>query len=227
MSTLCGAIIGDTHDPAGEALAIVAERRLSAAALLALLLADSKHRLVHEAQGMAEVRAAIDTHRPGVIVLDSAWSPHPSAMDVIPAEGDCRVLVLLGPDDDAGVFARAARANVHGYVSRSASRGTLEEAITRLRTSGWYMDPLLMWQVLSATSESGAPSPVAGPELSPRERQVLVGIASGQSTKEVAREYAIASKTVANHVNNIYQKLNLTHRGQLVLYAVQHGLTSL
>ena len=62
--------------------------------------------------------------------------------------------------------------------------------------------------------------------LSGREREILTGIASGRSTKQVARDYAISPKTVGNHVNNICHKLNLRHRSQLVLFALQQGLTT-
>ncbi len=63
------------------------------------------------------------------------------------------------------------------------------------------------------------------PRLSERERDILTRIASGRSTKQVARDCAISPKTVGNHVSNIRHKLNLHHRGQLVLFALQQGLT--
>jgi DNA-binding CsgD family transcriptional regulator len=62
--------------------------------------------------------------------------------------------------------------------------------------------------------------------LSEREREILTGIASGRSTKQVARDCSISPKTVGNHVSNIRHKLNLHQRGQLVLFALQQGLTS-
>ena len=68
--------------------------------------------------------------------------------------------------------------------------------------------------------------PATEPGLSGREREILTGIASGRSTKQVARDYAISPKTVGNHVNNICHKLNLRHRSQLVLFALQQGLTT-
>ena len=55
----------------------------------------------------------------------------------------------------------------------------------------------------------------------------MVQVARGRSSKEIARTYDISSKTVCNHVINVYRKLNMRHRGQLVLYAAQRGLTSL
>jgi DNA-binding CsgD family transcriptional regulator len=62
--------------------------------------------------------------------------------------------------------------------------------------------------------------------LSERERDILTRIASGQSTKQVARDCSISPKTVGNHVSNIRHKLNLNQRGQLVLFALQQGLTT-
>jgi DNA-binding NarL/FixJ family response regulator len=61
--------------------------------------------------------------------------------------------------------------------------------------------------------------------LTERERTILTRVASGQSVKQVARECSIAPKTVGNHVNKICRKLNLRSRGQLVLFALQQGLT--
>ena len=62
--------------------------------------------------------------------------------------------------------------------------------------------------------------------LSGREQEILIQVARGKSTKEIARAYAITPKTVGNHVGNIRQKLHLHHRGQLVLFAVEQGLAS-
>src|SRR5439155_742401 len=109
-----------------------------------------------------------------------------------------RTLLLLDADDDPSIFADAISAHPQGYLSRRASRATLEAAIAEVYRSGSYLDPLLMDSVLNA-----APA-----LLSVRERQILVRIASGLSTKEVARECAITPKTVANHVNNMVQKLH-------------------
>lgn len=195
-------------------VAVVADRRLSVAALSALLLKDPSSRITREAQGAGEVRAMLAAERPPVMVLDVSGPAFFALIDA--ATWGLRTLLLLDPNDDAALFADALRARIQGYLSRSASRQTLEAAIATLSRSGSYMDPLLRY--LPSTASSG---------LSLREREILVWIASGRSTKEIARECAITPKTVGNHVNNMYQKLNLRHRGQLVLYAAQQGLATI
>ncbi len=83
-----------------------------------------------------------------------------------------------------------------------------------------------MTRARTGTTDEREQGQAAQPGLSEREREILTGIASGRSTKQVARDYAISPKTVGNHVNNICHKLNLRHRSQLVLFALQQGLTT-
>jgi two-component system, NarL family, invasion response regulator UvrY len=207
-----------------QLLAVVADRRLSAAALSALLIKDPSYRIRRQAHGLPDVRAMLAAERPQVMVLDVS---RPAFFALIDASAwGVRTLLLLDPDDEQAVFADAVSAGVRGYLSRRVSRDTLEAAIAGLYRSGFYLDPLLMESVLLAMQAHGTSS-MATTGLSLREREILVWIASGLSTKQVARECAVTPKTVANHVNNIVQKLNLRHRGQLVLYAAQQGLTTI
>jgi len=209
------------------ALAIVADRRLSTAALSALLLKDPSYQIARREHGVDQVRAMLARERPSVMVLDV----HAPALFALLDASDfgVRTLLLLDPDDDPSIFAGARS---HGYLSRRASRETLQAAIAELYRSGAYLDPLLMESVLNAAPTLTLPrkrgrEDSAPTALSLRERQILVWIASGRSTKEVARACAITPKTVGNHVNNMVQKLHLRHRGQLVLYAAQQGLTTI
>ena len=92
--------------------------------------------------------------------------------------------------------------------------------------NGYYLDPLLAEQVILALREGPVPA-AKGRSLSDHERGILIRVASGRSSKEIAREYAISAKTVGNHVANMCQKLNLNHRSELVLYAAEQGLATL
>lgn len=62
------------------------------------------------------------------------------------------------------------------------------------------------------------------PELTRRERQVLEQLARGLSTPEVAESLSISVSTTRNHVQNIFQKLQVHSRAQAVAYAFEHGL---
>jgi DNA-binding NarL/FixJ family response regulator len=222
------AIIAERADGAQPSIiGILGDRRLSVAALSALLLRDPRYQLLHEVRGAAAVRDAIDAAQPAIVVVDSTSPADAAWLDAPDSEGRYHTLLLLDPEAAPEVFVKAVQTHARGFLSRGASRETFALALARLRETGWYLDLQLSGPVLTAMKETQASSTPARGDLSQRQRDILVRIASGHSTKEVAREYAIAPKTVGNHVNHIYQKLNLRDRGQLVLYAAQRGLTNL
>jgi PAS domain S-box-containing protein len=61
-------------------------------------------------------------------------------------------------------------------------------------------------------------------ELTPREREVLLLLAKGQGTREIAQNLVISPNTVRNHIQNIFQKLHVHRRAEAVAYAIKHGL---
>lgn len=71
---------------------------------------------------------------------------------------------------------------------------------------------------------SPAPAVSEADKLTPREREILVFIARGDSNKEIARTLDLAESTVKIHVQNILKKLNLSSRVQAAVFAVEHGL---
>ena len=78
-----------------------------------------------------------------------------------------------------------------------------------------------------ATSEPLAPVPLgvtALASLSPRELDILRGIARGASNKEIAREHGIAETTVKIHVQHILRKLNVSSRVHAAVIASENGV---
>jgi len=205
----------------GHRLAVVADRQLSVAALVALIVEQSRYQLVHQSRGLAAVRQTLQDFQPAVVIIDATWSEN-SPVDALGCGEN--VLILLDPEDEPAVFIRAAGARAHGYLSRAAKREALRDAIERVRGADYYLDAAIAGRILGAIRQSGTIT-AQRTGLSERERDILIRIAGGRSTKEIGREYSITPKTVGNHVTNIYRKLNLRHRGDLVIYAARQGLS--
>ncbi len=88
------------------------------------------------------------------------------------------------------------------------------------------LDPGAVDAVLTAAG-TRAPRRTTGPAgLTPRETQVLVLLARGASTRQVARTLGISPKTAGNHIERIYAKAGVSTRAAATLFAMQHGLLS-
>lgn len=75
--------------------------------------------------------------------------------------------------------------------------------------------------------DAGSDSEALVSDLTPREQEVLVHIAEGQTNPEIADKLVISVKTVDRHRENIMRKLNLHSRIDLVKYALRQGLIEL
>jgi DNA-binding NarL/FixJ family response regulator len=219
---LSASILAEAEPRRGINLAILADGRLSVAALEALILREPTYCVVERVRGIGAVRQALLSFAPSILVAEGQWSTWRRSIG--PSAWCGRILLLLDPEDDKAEFVQAVRFRAHGYLSRTASGDGFVTALERLREGEYYLDPLLVEPILRASRDLDATERVTLADLSQRESDILVGIASGRSSKEIAREYAITAKTVANHVHNIYRKLKLRHRGELVLYAAREGL---
>lgn len=205
-------------------VAILADRQLSLAALTALLSQGDRRRVSSIARGRDAVRDLLSQAPPAVVIVEMS-APGSSDLGAL-IQPASRVLLLLDPDAELADLALASQSGASGFLSHAASPEALEAAITDVLGESQYVDPALAAPMLEATAALGRKSvePRAR-ELSPRETDILTRVAAGKSSKQIAREVGVTPKTVCNHVSNIYAKLHLRHRGQLVLYATRAGLT--
>lgn len=80
-------------------------------------------------------------------------------------------------------------------------------------------------QLLLDAAVGAQPSPAnAFPQLTPRELQILDCIARGEANAVIARSFAVANKTVSNHISAIFAKLRVATRAEAIVLAREHGL---
>ena len=104
---------------------------------------------------------------------------------------------------------------------RKSAADVLRAEVRAGRLDGAAVDVILG---LSGQRRSGPPAAPAG--LTPREVEVLVLVARGASTREVARTLRITPKTAGNHIERIYTKIGASSRATATLFALQHGMLS-
>ncbi|PJZ44242.1 LuxR C-terminal-related transcriptional regulator [Leptospira brenneri] len=135
---------------------------------------------------------------------------------------DPRIVVLSAMDSDEILF-QALKAGAIGYILKSDLR-KLPEMITDLMDGGAVITPTLALRVLKNFQEPKLNTKHGFEELTSREKEILQELVSGQSLKEVAEELDISLHTVSTHTKNIYKKLQVNNRIQLLKRASDLGL---
>jgi DNA-binding NarL/FixJ family response regulator len=132
------------------------------------------------------------------------------------------VLVVTMFDDDDSVFA-AMRAGARGYLLKGARKAETLRAIRAVVGGEAIFSPAIARRLVGYFA-AFAPSAVAFPELTEREREILALIAQGRGNTDIADALYLSLKTVRNHVSNILSKLQVADRTQAAIRARESGL---
>lgn len=118
----------------------------------------------------------------------------------------------------------AIKAGACGYLLKTGGFRELVSALHTVHEGGTPLSPIVARQLLYQFQQMDRPRPVPESEASSeRERQVLQGLAQGQTYKEIGTSLAISPHTVNSHVKNIYHKLSATNRIEAIAKARQRG----
>lgn len=232
---------------------VVDDHTLFRRGLTALLGRDPGLRVVADAADAGEALRKAQALQPDLILLDNHL-PGVNGVDALPAllEAVPDVCILmLTISEDENDLAAALRAGAAGYLLKTMEGDALTAAIRRAMQGDSVVAPEMMSKLVAAyrraskgatgagAASAAGPDAVApeaplvqpgpGPEsamasLSPRELDILRGIAHGASNKQIARQHGIAETTVKIHVQHILRKLDVSSRVHAAVIATEHGL---
>jgi DNA-binding NarL/FixJ family response regulator len=197
------------------------------------------------ASGYVVVGAA----RHGLEALQLARSLHPDAilMDIrmpgldglsatrlIQAEmPEIKIVMLTTSAEDADLF-EAIKCGASGYLLKNlepnqlfdylAGLGRGEAPLSRELSARVLREFARQAGALDAGAAAGLPGEPSGPELTPREREILILVSEGLSYKEVGAALHLSESTIKYHMGEILQRLHLKNREQVVAYALRSGL---
>jgi DNA-binding NarL/FixJ family response regulator len=191
-------------------------------------LAEAGFTVVATAGGVATAQRRAAAVRPDVVVMDMQLTDGDGAQAtaaVLAVSPSSRVLVLSASDEREDVL-EAVKAGATGYLVKSASKSELAQAITATAAGRAVFTPSLAGLVLGeyrriARSKDDGPT---RPSLTDRETEVLRYVAKGLSAKQIAEKLSLSHRTVENHVQATFRKLQVANRVELTRYAIEHGL---
>ncbi|MGD0841821.1 MAG: response regulator transcription factor [Candidatus Acidiferrales bacterium] len=135
-----------------------------------------------------------------------------------------RVIVLTAAEDDRDVV-RAMRLGARGIVLKQSASDLLVKSIYKVYGGEIWLDNHMTAEVMKAFTKSADSGPRREkPLLSDREKEIVQLVAQGYRNKEIGEKLFISEQTVKNHLHNIFDKLGVSDRLELALYAIHHRL---
>ena len=215
---------------------VVDDHTLFRRGLTALLQREPQFEVVGDAADAGEAQRRAQALQPDVILLDNHL-PGVNGVDALPALIDAAagaLVIMLTVSEDENDLAAALRNGACGYLLKTIEGDALAAAIRRAMRGESVVSEEMTGKLVAAYRGAAAPQPAPVPApivpaskldaLSPREREILRGIALGQGNKEIARTLGIAETTVKIHVQHILRKLDVSSRVQAAVLATEHGL---
>jgi len=177
----------------------------------------------------ARAIARLGSLRPDVMLLDMVM-PGTGGLEVLKAISDGSagwspaVIVLTSFQEDERVI-EAVRAGALSYLPKTTAVDQVVAAVRAAARGGSVFEPGTAALLVRQVRDGGRAQPLD--LLSPRERDVLAGLARGRSNRQIARALGVGEETVKSHVSSILAKLNLADRTQAAIFGLQQGLVPL
>jgi two-component system nitrate/nitrite response regulator NarL len=215
----------------GIQVVLVEQQRLIREALQALLKASGEVIVVGEAATASELLKVVDVQHPDVvlIVLEGGGERDLALLQQLPKVAERVRTLILTSDVDVGLHARVIELGAMGVVLTTHSAQQLMKAVQKVHAGELWLDRAEAATIVNRLTRKGGdmdPESARIASLTPRERQIVVLITEGLSNKGISDRLFISEATARNHVTSILDKLELTGRFQLVVYAFRRGLVS-
>ena len=183
--------------------------------------------IVGEASNGVECTKMLPKLKPDILLLDLRM-PEKDGLGVLEEVNfdtlPTRVIVLTAAEDDRDVV-RAMRLGARGVVLKQSASDLLLKSIRKVSEGEIWLDNRMTAEVIDAfkkSSESGQRR--EKPLLSDREKEIVQLVAQGFRNREIGEKLFISEQTVKNHLHNIFDKLGVSDRLELALYAMHHRL---
>jgi two-component system nitrate/nitrite response regulator NarL len=184
--------------------------------------------VVGEAGTGEETLELVEERDPDVLVLDVNM-PGTDGLEVtrsLREEGrDCRILILSMHDNPEYVL-QALRLGADGYVLKDAGPAELREAVQTVWEGREYMSDRVTHQLSVALRQELEREKRKGrlDALTPREREVMLEVAAGKTSREIAEDFGISPRTVETHRERLMAKLRMGSVADLTRFVVEMGL---
>lgn len=201
-------------------IVIADDHKLFREGLKSLLAKEENFEVIGEATNGRELLDLLPEIRPDVVLIDLSM-PEVSGLEVL-QEAKTRLphikFIVLTMYDDGQYVAKSVRNGAFGYLLKNADEEELKTAVRQVVLQGKkYFNPHISELLIN----SMAIQQPRAQNLSEREQEVLYLVAQGKTTKDIAHELFVSTRTIETHRANIMKKLEVHNTAELIKKAME------
>ena len=194
-----------------------------------LLEADPAFEVVGEAGDGDQAVAQVASLRPDILLLDLAM-PRANGLQALQQLVDLgfpvRAVMLTAAIDSADTV-RALQLGARGVVLKESATQLLFKCLHAVMSGEYWVGHERVQDIVAhlrraGREAQGGTKPAA--MLTRRELQIVAAIVEGASNKDIGQQFGLSEQTVKNHLSHIFDKIGVSNRLELALYAVHHKL---
>jgi two-component system, NarL family, nitrate/nitrite response regulator NarL len=195
-----------------------------------LLSLEDDIQVVGEASDGREVLQMVQDTEPDVVILDLRMPNLDglSALQALQQSNKKAKVIVLTASEDKNEFVQAMKLGCSGIVLKQTAPELIVKSIRKVHAGEIWLDShttaAVMRQFAAPGEMIGGGKTRERSPLSQREREIVGLVAQGYKNKEMAEKMFISEQTVKNHLHNIFDKLGVSDRLELALYAIHKGL---
>jgi len=220
------------ESPAKIDIVIADDHAIFREGLRKLLEAEPWARIVGEAGDGKEAVRLVRRHNPQILLLDlciSKLTGIETLRELSRLSLQTRTIILTEAIESEQAV-EALQLGAHGIILKHAALKLLLKSIRCVNNGEFWLGHERVLDLIHAVRRMapyrGAPGERRDFGLTPREVQVIKLISSGYTNKDLAKQLGITENTTKHHITNIFDKLGVSNRMELVLFALEHRLIS-
>lgn len=221
-----------TEFPAVISIVVSDDHAMFRQALRSLLEPEQDLRVIGEAADGIETMRIVSQLKPEILLLDFSL-PKANGLEVLEQLSKMEIptrTILLTADIEHEQVLEALKLGARGLVLKQSALNVLLESIRSVHAGRFWIAQGGVSDLVEAfgrTQPQASSSPAKVTQdfgLTPREKQLIALIGAGYTNKDVAKELGVSENTAKHHLTNIFDKLGVSNRLELLLFCVDHHL---